>query len=84
MTRRHALRLEDQTHKDEEGEFSPETRVARIERIWREEYDSVPERAIAEFLADVRHFCDSYGLAYHEIDRKAYGFYLAEVMGVPA
>ncbi len=62
-------------------ESSPETRVALIERIFRTDYDNGPELAVAEILADLRHYCDAHGLAYHELDRKAHGFYLAEGYG---
>ncbi len=78
------MRLEDLTHRDEADESSPEMRVAKIERIWREEYGSSPERAVAELLADVRHFCDRQGLAHAELDKRAHDYYVAEVMGVPA
>ncbi len=62
-----------------EDNCSPETRVAKVDRIWREEYGSSPERAVAELLADVRHFCDRHGLDYAERDRTAHGYYIAEV-----
>ncbi len=65
-------------------ESGPETRVAVIERILRSHCgtDSVnPEQDVADILADLRHYCDAHGLAYHELDRKAHGFYVAEVYG---
>ena len=61
----------------------PETRVATIERIFRTDYDNGPEKAVAEILADLRHYCDAHGLDYAERDRAAYGFYLAEGARAP-
>ena len=59
-------------------ESGPETRVAVIERIFRTDYEDGPEKAMAEILTDLRHYCDRHGLDYAERDRAAYGFYLAE------
>ncbi len=64
------------TDTDESG---PETRVAKIERIFRTDYDNGPEQDVTEILADLRHYCDHHGLDYGERDRAAHGFYLAEV-----
>ena len=58
---------------------SPETRVAKIERIFRTDYGNGPAQGVAEILTDLRHYCDRHGLDYAERDRAAYGFYLAEV-----
>jgi hypothetical protein len=62
----------------------PETRVALVERILETNYGTDflidPEQDAAEILADLRHYCDAHGLAFHELDRKAHGFYLAEVL----
>ena len=62
---------------------SPETRADKIERITEDEYCTDPAQDAAELLADIRHFCDRRGLAYHELDRRAHGYYLAEVLRVP-
>jgi hypothetical protein len=35
--------------------------------------------AITDILADLRHYCDSKGLAFHELDKAAYEHYLAAV-----
>ena len=35
--------------------------------------------AITNILADLRHHCDSKGLAFHELDAAAYGHYLEDV-----
>lgn len=31
--------------------------------------------AIQDILADARHYCDTAGLAYHELDRRAHAIY---------
>ena len=66
----------------------PETRVELVERILKGNYGTDllidPEQDAAEILADIRHYCDAHGLAFHELDRKAHGFYLAEVLSCVA
>jgi hypothetical protein len=62
----------------------PEMRVALVERIFTTDYDDGPEQDVAEILADLRHYCDAHGLAFHELDRKAHDFYLAESLRVSA
>ncbi len=62
-------------------ESGPETRAGKIERVLEHEYGDDPTQDVAELLADVRHYCDAHGLVYHELDRKAHGFYVAEVHG---
>jgi hypothetical protein len=73
---------------DDTDDAGPETRVELVERILKKHYGTDfmidPEQDAAEILADLRHYCDAHGLAYHELDRKAHGFYLAEVLAVPA
>ena len=34
--------------------------------------------AVADMLADLRHYCDVYELSFHQLDRRAYQNYLAE------
>jgi len=62
-------------------ESGPETRVAKIERVFRTDYGNGPEQDVAEILTDLRHYCDAHGLDYGERDRAAYDFYLAEAHG---
>ncbi len=47
-------------------------------------YGPSPVQRVAELLADVRHYCRRHGLDMAECHRKAHGFYLAEMFGVPA
>jgi hypothetical protein len=65
---------------------SPETRVDLVEHILESNYGTDvlidPEQDAAELLADLRHYCDAHGLAFHELDRKAHQFYLAESLRV--
>ena len=72
----------------DDDQSSPETRVALVEHILKDSYGTDfmidPEQDVAEILADLRHYCDAHGLAFHELDRRAHGFYLAEVLAVPA
>ena len=37
------------------------------------------ETVVVDFLADLRHLCDSHGLDLGELDRKAHNHYLAEL-----
>jgi len=67
---------------------SPETRVELIERILKTHYGTDPlidpEQDVAELLADLRHYAEAHGLAFHELDRKGRDFYLAEALCVAA
>ncbi len=47
-------------------------------------YGPSPAQRVAELLADVRYYCRRHELDMAEFDRKAHGFYLAEMFGVPA
>jgi hypothetical protein len=62
----------------------PKMRVALIEKIFTKDYDDGPEQDASELLADLRHYCDAHGLAFHELDRKGHDFYLAESLRVVA
>ena len=44
----------------------------------RAELAADPAAVLRWVLADVRHWCDANGLAFHEIDRKAYEVYSQE------
>ena len=39
------------------------------------------ETAIVDFMADVRHLCDDYGIAFGEISNRGYDHYIAEIGG---
>jgi len=44
------------------------------------EFDSCdPAATVTDLLADVRHFCDWYGLAHGNLDRVAHSHYLEEL-----
>ena len=44
------------------------------------EYDSAdPAATVTDLLADVRHFCDWFGLAFGDLDRVAHSHYLEEL-----
>jgi len=72
----------------ETDDASPETRVELVERMLKINYGTDPlidpEQDAAELLADLRHYCDAHGLAFHELDRKAQGFYVAEALSLSA
>ena len=37
---------------------------------------------VADFLADLRHYCDAHDLDFADLDRRAYGNYTAEKGGL--
>ncbi len=47
-------------------------------------YGPSPALRVAELFAGVRQYCRRHRLDMAEFDRKAHGFYLAEILGVPA
>ena len=38
-----------------------------------------PEASIGDLLADLRHLCDALGLDFGELERRGYGYYVAEL-----
>lgn len=43
------------------------------------EVSSDPEAVLRYLLADLRHWCDAKGIAFHEADRKAHALYTEEL-----
>jgi hypothetical protein len=61
---------------------TPKNRATRVQSLLRRNgylpkgEDS--DDAVADLLADIRHFCDARGLAFGDIDRRAHQNYSAE------
>lgn len=60
-------------------------RAMRVEHVltWCKDWDSGREGLI-DFLTDARHWCDRHGEMFAELDRIAYGHYLAELDQQPS
>lgn len=51
-------------------EFDPERRAKKVGRVLEHEYGDDAPQAVAELLADVRHYCDAHGLAFGGLERE--------------
>jgi hypothetical protein len=64
------------------GVTPPSDRVEKIHGILEEYYGGEAEDEVTAVLADVRHYCEAYGIGFERADRLAFNHYVAETNGL--